>query len=313
MEHEKINVFPEKGKNNDESYNNLRDIERIDLNTGEMIKKGEENSNTENKQTKSKKVFEEIDEIETYVEPDYDSDFDVIPLPSNGKAYKHGKKAIKVSFLNGSDENILTNPNLVKSGRFMDILLKRKIIDKNFKYEELVTGDKDVILLWLRGTSYGNDYEISAMDPVELKPFKQTIDLSEIPTKELEIEPDENGLFDFTLPVSKKQIKFRLLRVIDQRNIERYGEYLEQYSNDIESDLSSYALTKAIVSVDGNSDKEFIKTFTKKIRLGDSKAFKQYVEKIKPGKDFMLKLRAPGGGLVTTFFPINTSFFWPES
>jgi hypothetical protein len=247
------------------------------------------------------------------VEPDYGSDFDVIPLPSQGKTYSHKKSAIKVSYLTAADENILTNPNLVKSGKFLDVLFQRKIIDTSFKYEELLTGDKDAIMLWLRATAYGTDYTIQVMDPDELEYFDVDIDLSEIPTKHLGAEPDEEGLFDFELPISKKKLKFKLLTVGDIKNIEAYKDKITQEKGAEYVDLATYTLKTVIVEVDGVRDTNKVNEFCDKMRLGDSRAFKKYVDKIESGKDFILSVTTPGGSQVKTFFPLNSTFFWPES
>jgi hypothetical protein len=258
-------------------------------------------------------VVNKSSEIEYYVEPDYDSDFDIIPLPSEGKTYKHKKGEIKVSYLTASDENILTNPNLIKSGKFLDVLFQRKIIDRNFKYEDLLQGDKDAIMLWLRSTAYGSDYTIEVMDPKELEPFEVQIDLNDIKTIKLGAEPDEEGLFEFTLPVKKNVIKFKLLTVGDLKKIEAYQDRVTREQGEDHVNLATYTLKTVVVEVDGVRDRSVVDPFCEKMRLGDAKAFKKYVDKIESGKDFNLTVQAPGGGLVKTFFPLNTSFFWPES
>jgi hypothetical protein len=61
-------------------------------------------------------------------QPNYNSPFDVIPLPSEGKLYRNKKSNVKVSYMTTADENILTSPNLIKSGEFLEILLNRKIL-----------------------------------------------------------------------------------------------------------------------------------------------------------------------------------------
>jgi hypothetical protein len=48
------------------------------------------------------------------------------------------------------------------------------------------------------------------------------------------------------------------------------------------------------------------------LRVGDAKAFNEYVEKIESGVDLNITVGTPGGGSVTTFLPLNISFFWPN-
>jgi len=252
-------------------------------------------------------------ETDYYVEPDFGSDFDIIPLPSQGKCYKHKKGEIKVSYLTAGDENILTNPNLVKSGKFLDILFQRKIIDTAFKYEELLQGDKDAIMLWLRSTAYGSDYTIQVFDPEELEYFDVELDLNDIKTKHLGAEPDEEGLFDFTLPIKGNKIKFKMLTVGDLKQIHNYKEKITKEKGEQYVDLVTFTLKTVIVEVDGNRDRNTINHFCEQMRIGDSKALKKYVDKIECGKNFFLTVTTPGGSQVKTYFPINHSFYWPES
>ena len=81
--------------------------------------------------------------------------YDVIPLPTNGVFYKDGMDTIKVSYLNATDENILTSQNLIQQGLVIDELLRAKIVDKTIKVEDLHQSDKEAILLFLRNTAYG--------------------------------------------------------------------------------------------------------------------------------------------------------------
>ena len=67
--------------------------------------------------------------------------FDVLPLPSGGLLYPGQKDSIKVEFMTAADENILTSPNLIKSGKVIDVLIERKI-KKNVKFKLLTVGDE---------------------------------------------------------------------------------------------------------------------------------------------------------------------------
>ena len=55
--------------------------------------------------------------------------YDVVTLPSQGIFYKDRKKSVKVSYLNASDENLLASPSLTETGKLIDTLLSRKILD----------------------------------------------------------------------------------------------------------------------------------------------------------------------------------------
>lgn len=248
---------------------------------------------------------------EPIVEPDFDSDWDMVPLPSGGKTYKNKKSHLKVSFLNASDENILSNPNLLKSGKFLEILFARKILDTSISYNDLLIGDRDAIMVWLRSTGHGSTYPIEVMDPKEYEMFNVNIDLDDLDTKNLNLEPDEEGYFDFTLPLSGKKIKFKMFTVGDAEDFEKHEAELEK-NNGIGYDLATYKMERQIIEVDGNRDPSFIKSFIHKLRLGDSRALKKYVIDNECGIDLNITVQAPGGGVVNTYFPLNPAFFWPK-
>lgn len=245
------------------------------------------------------------------VEPDYGSDYDMLPLPSEGKTYPGGKPTIKVSFLNAADENILTNPNLLKSGKFLEVLFTRKILDANISYRDLLVGDRNAIMIWLRSSGYGSTYPIQVMDPSTYEDFQTEIDLDDLQTKKLQIEPDNEGLFEYEFPVSKKKIKFRFLTVGDTEDIEKHSDDLKKADGE-NFDLATYTLQKHIVEVEGERNPDLIKDFISKMRIMDSRAFKKYLQDNECGVDLNLTVLAPGGGQVKTYFPLNPGFFWPQ-
>ena len=143
-------------------------------------------------------------------QPTFNTAFDVIPLPSRGKVYNGVKPSIKVSYMTTSDENILTSPNLLQSGQFLEILINRKVLEPQLRYKDLLVGDRNAIMIWLRATAYGEMYPVTLFDENDT-PFDTEINLNELKIKELSVDPDSEGLFDYTFPISKNNIKFRLM------------------------------------------------------------------------------------------------------
>lgn len=263
------------------------------------------------------KVKVEISEDERYErlsQPQYDAPFDILPLPSEGLLYKNGKSGLKVAFLNASDENILTNPNLLQSGKFLDILLNRKILDGNIRYKDLHVGDRNAIMVWLRATGYGPMYKIILNNPNDptFKEFEAEVDLSKLGIKKLGARPDENGLFEYKLPMSGNVIKFRLLTVGDLDDITDYLEKVSEEDGREFTDASTYTLKKQIKVVNDDSDEELVGNFINRMRLGDVRSFRSYVEEIESGVDMNITVGIPGGGSLNTFLPLNLSFFWPD-
>ena len=243
-------------------------------------------------------------------QPNYNSAFDVIPLPSKGKLYQNKKQNARVSFMTTADENILTSPNLLQSGEFLEILINRKLLEQDLRYKDLHVGDRNAIMIWLRATGYGEMYPVTLLDENDV-PFDTEINLHELKVKNLGAEPDAEGLFDFTLPTSKVNLKFKLLTCGDIDDIEKMVEQDKLNESPI-NNSSIYKLEKSIVEVNGNRNKEEIKMFIDNIRIMDGKAFNDYVDNVDSGIDLNIEIQTPGGGSIKTFLPLNINFFWPN-
>ena len=154
--------------------------------------------------------------------------YDVIQLPSNGQCYRSKIDRLPVAYLTAYDENIITSPNLYKDGLVIDFLLKNKIVNKEFNVDDLVSGDADAIILFLRATSYGPEFPIVVNDPETGEQIDTTVDLTTLKPKEFKLVGDENGWFEFVTPIRKDRIKFRYLTRKQEKQLRKVTE-LEGY------------------------------------------------------------------------------------
>jgi hypothetical protein len=236
--------------------------------------------------------------------------YDIIDLPSEGKFYSNKLSKVKVEYLNALDETILTSPNILRNGKFLDVLIKRKVKELNgLNHLDLLMGDRLAIIVYLRITGFGPIYNV----PIQLdgsdKIVVGEIDLSTIKSKKMTSEPDENGEFEFKLPMSGKSIKFRFLTGRDEQEIEIRNETLSKLNDDGVSELSRLRLESMIMGIDGIRDKMKISNILNKIPLKDSLEFKKYYSEIEPGLDMNVEVRIPGGESLTTFLTFGSNFF----
>lgn len=168
--------------------------------------------------------------------------YDIVKLPSKGQCYKNKKDSVKVAYLTAYDENMILSPNLYKDGTFLDFLLQKKVIDGDINPDDLIQGDRDAIIIWLRATGYGTEYPIIVSDDVSRKEFETTINLSEINYKPFKLKGDENGHFTFTMPKTGDVIKFRYLTQGDYKKLQKIKEMdskkigisrIKQYTSDM--------------------------------------------------------------------------------
>ena len=151
---------------------------------------------------------------------DTDSQYDVLPLPSNGECYPSKIDRLPVAYMTAYDENLITSPNLYKDGLVIDFLLKNKVLSNDFDPDDLVSGDADAITWFLRTTSYGPEFPVNVTDPETNQTIETIVDLSKLKPKEFKLKGDENGHFTYTLPLSKKEVKFKYLTRKNERELQ---------------------------------------------------------------------------------------------
>lgn len=201
----------------------------------------------------------------TFSDSDSTLQYDVIQLPSNGQCYRSKVDRVPVAYLTAYDENIITSPNLYKDGLVIDYLLKNKIVNRDINVEELVSGDADAIILFLRATSYGPDFPIVVRDPETNEQIETTIDLTKLKPKEFKLVGDENGHFEFVTPLKKDRIKFRYLTRKQERQLrqvtelEGYGTKAHMLDRERETLLAAIMNDKFITE----NEKKTIKATTK--------------------------------------------------
>jgi hypothetical protein len=141
-----------------------------------------------------------MDQVSQYGQMNFNLPHDVVPLPSKGKFYANKKKSVKVGYLTASDENILLAQN--NRENLMISLLRSKIYEPDIRPEDLLNGDVEAIMIFLRNTSFGPEYNVKATDPETGKEFSTSIFLTELYNKDTLHEPNEEGLFETKLPKS---------------------------------------------------------------------------------------------------------------
>ena len=150
--------------------------------------------------------------------------YDVLPLPSKGQCYPVNSPLrcgrVPVAYLTAADENIIASPNVYRDGKLLDIILGRKILDSRIDARELCSGDRDAIIMWLRGTSYGDEFPISATNPDTGKRYDVSISLSQFEYRDFNLEGDDEGLFEFDMP-NGDILKFRFFTNTDEETLRK--------------------------------------------------------------------------------------------
>lgn len=243
------------------------------------------------------------DQSREYGQMNFSLPHDVVPLPSGGIFYKNKKKSLKVGYLTAADENILM-------GGTTDLatnLLRAKIYEPDIRVDDLLEGDIEAILVFLRNTSFGQEMVLNLVDPVTRKPFQATIDLGQLPIVKGQ-EPSEDGTFTLSLPKSQTTIKVKPLNYGELMDIERQAS---AYPQGRTAPKVTWRLAKQIVEMNGSTDKGEITKFIEQMPIMDSKYIKKFMDENEPKLDMNKTVLTPSGEKLTVNVGFGADFFRP--
>lgn len=245
-----------------------------------------------------------------YGQQNFSLPHDIVQLPSGGIFYKSKKKSLKVGYLTASDENILANMDGRKSINEAIVipLLRSKIYEPDIRPEELLEGDVEAVLLFLRNTSFGPEYKITTIDPKTKQQFEASVMLDELNINKSKVEPDDNGFYSVRLPMSGVDVKLKLLSLVDTINIDNI---VEMYPKGYAAPIVTTRLSKMIVEIDGKTDQGEISLFCQNMPIGDSKFIRKFMKENEPKLDLNRTVIAPSGEKVDVTIAFGVEFFRP--
>jgi hypothetical protein len=247
--------------------------------------------------------------------------YELAPLPSRGLVYSkndslHGKETISIKAMTAKEEDILLSRAFSKAGTTVSELLRSCITDHDVDVSQLLSGDRQSILVAIRITGYGSSYDAEVVCPACVNRVKNQFDLSSLTLRPLEIEPKIAGIneFEFTLPVSKKRVIFKFLTGRDEEELNTLTERRRKLLGDAAENPVTTKLAHQIISIEGITDKNKISTFVSNMPAGDSRALRSYIEKNEPGIDMNVQMTCPSCSAESEVgLPIGPSFFWPRT
>jgi hypothetical protein len=239
-----------------------------------------------------------------------------VTLPSKGLLYPKDNPlssgVIEMKYMTAKEEDILTNSNYIRQGVVIDKLLQALIVTP-IKYDDLLIGDKNAILVAARILGYGKDYSFKYTNQYNQE-VEANVDLTQLKEKELDksIQLGKNE-FSFTLPKSGNEITFKLLTHGDEKNIEAEIKGMKKIDPTKTYDITT-RMKFIITSIEGKREQKSIRDFVDNYLLApDARALREHYNQIQP--DVLLKYIPEnedytGEGIDV---PINLNFFWPDS
>jgi hypothetical protein len=231
---------------------------------------------------------------------------EIIELPSKGLLYpsenplSSGK--IEMCYMTAKHEDILTNQSYIQKGIVIDKLLQALIISK-INYSDLVTGDKNAIMVAARVLGYGKDYTFNYSGD------EHTVDLSKIDNKPFEHFNKGVNEFSYTLPSTNTNITYKILTHGDEQKIQAELEGLKKINSNSSPELST-RLKYMITSVNGDRETKTIREFVDNHLLArDSREFRKFTKENQPDIDLTF---FPEGSSTRVDIPVGIKFFWPD-
>jgi hypothetical protein len=242
-------------------------------------------------------------DVKMYGQQDFSLPHDVVKLPSEGKFYKNKKKSVKVGYLTAADENIIM---AAKAEEMIMSLLRAKIYEPDLRPDDMLNGDIEAILIFLRNTSFGSEYKIQVIDPVTGKKFPSEIQLDELDIQKVQQEPDEDGCFSVTLPKSQVNVK---IRPLTYKELVEINKMVDTYPTGRVAPKVTWKLQKQIVSVNGDTTPQQIAKFIEGLPIMDSKFIKRFLDENEPRLDLRRSVIAPSGEKVDVEITFGAEFF----
>jgi hypothetical protein len=280
-------------------------MENNEMSVGDALKKFNANKMSGN--------TDYITAMNRETDPDLITSYEAIKLPSKGFFYPDGLSEVNIEYMTSKDEDLLTTSSLIENGTVLELLLKRKVKTPNVNTNNLLQGDRDALILFLRTSSYGPDYTVMITDPRNGVPFKTTINLLTLKYKEGLEEPDQDGLFKAFIPMRKKEVKFRLLTYAEDSTINKKADALKDAYGEEFSSYNTMRLKASIVSIGGNINREYIDKFVDAMPALDPYTVRKKILEVSPGLDLNYEFLANDGYTFKANLTLGMDFFFPST
>ena len=247
--------------------------------------------------------------------------YELVPIPSRGVVYEPDSdlyclESVQIKAMTAKEEDILASQALLKQGTVVTNLIKSCVVNTVFDPADMISGDRNALMLAIRITGYGPEYPYTSDCENCSYKNKVTAKLDNLGIKRLEIQPIEPGKneFEYKLPVTKKSVTFKFLTDKDDKDRVAAAKFTSKHlDTKVENNITSF-LEYSILSIDGIRDKNKIKHFVINMPAMDSKSLRKYINKKEPGMDMTHSYECKNCGHTNeTRLPITSEFFWPST
>ena len=260
-----------------------------------------------------------------------------ISLPSRGMYYggKLPGGLCRVRAMGISDDKILATQRLAQTGQSIDYLFRHCVqLTDGMDPLDLLNGDRNFLLYYLRGITHGNNYEFMIKCPNCGMSSLTTYDLNELaktiqpPKPELGDEPFKVILPYMSQAMNKEVwVKIRFMRgrdvsaIADRQRFQKKVRATNAKQRDVVIDqsltenLSLVIVRFGAADMTGEvSDATKIRAMVDRMHAKDTATIREFLRTNAPGIDTQIEIQCPECAYdFKTDLPITESFFRPTS
>lgn len=195
------------------------------------------------------------------------------------------------------------------------MLLRSCVVDRRIDLDNMLSGDRNAALVAIRITGYGQGYNVKVECPACGEKSEHEFDLAKLPVKPLEATPlvPNTNLFSFRLPITGKDVQFRLMTGADERELSVTLERQRKVGSGLDQLVTS-RLIHQIVAIGAEQDRTKIARMVENMPARDSQQLRKHMDKIVPGVDMKQAFECPRCGETSEVdVPMGTEFFWPQA
>jgi len=237
--------------------------------------------------------------------------YEQIELPSRGKFYTNIPGVLHVRAMTGYEEHFLTASRFVKNGTGLDNIIE-SCVEERINACDLLTADRNYLLVYLRGISYTPEYDIEVRCPECGWQFEHMVNLD---TLEVNACPDEFGpssLFG-KLPTTGLNFRYRLPTGQDDQMVSRHRERMLEFGEKAEDNTLLYRSALLLEDVEGVDNKAELTELLKKLPMNDIVYLRSIINVPPFGVDISTGLFCPNcRSDFKVELPFGAGFFYPK-
>lgn len=240
------------------------------------------------------------------------SSWEEIELPSKGKFYQNIPSVLHIRAMTGEEEQILATPRFVKKGKAIDMIFE-KCLQEKINTTQLLSVDRNYLLIFLRGISYTPEYDVEIKCPNCSTNFATVINLDLLEVDTCPEDFDSNKLTG-VLPTSGFGFRYRLATGEDEQAITSYRERrIQMFGDQSDDDTLLYRTAMLLEWIEGVTDIKEIQVLLKRLPINDVSHLRNTINEPPFGVDTDVDMICPSCAEEFKIdLPLETNFFFPR-